>query len=826
MIKNYLKIAYRNLLRNKLFTLVNIFGLAIGMAACFLIVQYVRFELSYDKFHEEHDRIYRVIIDADKESSATNHPGAGPALKQDFPEVQEYARIVHQSIFMGNSSTWAYVDEKGEMKSFNEDRVYCADPSFITMFSFPFVYGDPQQALADNSSIVISQSISRKFFGNENPLGKTLLLGGERPFTVTGVFKDVPENSHVKFDILVSFFLRDGWNGGWNHEWDWKWAEFFTYVQLDPQTDPSKLQAKFPALVEKFSGERMKERNKKYRFVLQPITDIHLKSPNLAKEQEVHGRESTVYFLSVIAFLILIIAWINYINLSTSKSLDRAQEVGLRKVVGASKRQLVTQFLFESVLVNILALVLSILFVILMFPYFNQLVGKNVGDFVLEFTILNESFFWVALIGIFVLGAFLAGLYPAFVLSSFKIVSVLKGKFFGSRSGVMLRKALVGFQFAISVALLAGTIAVLKQVSFMRKQDLGYIKDQLLVVKTPQVGDSTLHNRMQSFKTELGRNSNIKSLAPTSEIPGRQISQLNFIRNFDDGNENGFLCYHFWIDKDFVTTYGLNVVAGRNFNEQEQMLFQEERENTAMPIMLNEKAIRQLGYKDPQAAVDKLIKFGLGPRDWVGKIVGVIQDHHQRSLKDDYDPIIFFPSRDFFGEYLTINMSMQDASETISFVEGQFKQTFPGNVFEYFFLDAFFDRQYAADNQFGKVFGLFSGLALLVAALGLFGLSTFMISQRTKEIAIRKVLGATIQSMIYLFSSDFMKLILVANVIALPIAYWFISRWLDSFAFRDEIGWIMFVMPAAILLIISLVTVSIQTIKTGITNPVKALKSE
>ena len=570
----------------------------------------------------------------------------------------------------------------------------------------------------------------------------------------------------------------------------------------------------------------MKEINKKYRFVLQPITDIHLKSPNLAKEQEVHGRESTVYFLSVIAFLILVIAWINYINLSTSKSLDRAQEVGLRKVVGASKRQLVTQFLFESVLVNILALVLSIVFVILMVPYFNQLAGKNVGDFVFELTILNDSFFWIALIGVFVLGTFLAGLYPAFVLSSFKIVSVLKGKFFGSRSGVVLRKALVGFQFAISVALIAGTISVLKQVSFMRKQELGYSKDQLLVLKTPQVGDSTLHNRMQSFKVELSRNSNIKSLAPTSEIPGRQISQLNFIRNFDEGKENGFLCYHFWIDKDFVTTYGINVIAGRNFNEQEQMLFQEERENTATPIMLNEKAIRQLGYKDAQAAVDKLIRFGLGPRDWVGKVVGVIRDHHQRSLKDDYDPIIFFPARDFFGEYLTINLNMQNASETISFVEGQFKQTFPGNVFEYFFLDAFFDRQYAADKQFGKVFGLFSGLALLVAALGLFGLSTFMISQRTKEIAIRKVLGATIQSMIYLFSSDFIKLILVANVIALPVSFWFISRWLDGFAFRDDIGWIMFVMPAVVLLIISLVTVSIQTIKTGIANPVKALKSE
>ena len=825
MIKNYLKIAYRNLIRNKLFSVVNIFGLAIGMAACFLIVQYVRFEVSYDKFHEKHDRIYRVIIDADKESSATNHPGAGPALKQDFPEVQEYARLVHQSIFMGNSSTWAYVDEGGEMKSFNEDRVYCADPSFITMFSFPFVYGDPQQALADNSSVVISQSVAKKFFGNENPMGKTLLLGGDQPFTVTGVFKDVPENSHVKFDILVSFFLQDGWNGGWNHDWDWKWAEFFTYVQLDPQADPTKLAAKFPAFVEKFLGDRMKETNKTNRFVLQPIDDIHLKSPNLAKEQEVHSDQSTVYFLAVIAFLILVIAWINYVNLSTSKSLERAQEVGLRKVVGASKRQLVTQFLFESVLVNVLAFALAIVLVILILPYFNQLVNKNIGS-VLELDIFSESLFWTALIGVFVLGSFLAGLYPAFVLSSFRIVSVLKGKFFGSRSGVVLRKALVGFQFSISVALIAGTIVVFKQVSFMRNQELGYVKDQLLVVKTPGVGDSTLNDRMNSFKTELSRNSNIKSLAPTSEIPGRQISQLNFVRGYDEGREEAFLCYHFLVDKDFVSTYGISVVAGRNFNEGERLIFQQGTENTPTPIMLNEKAIRLLGYRNNNDAVDKLIRYGLGPRDWVGKIVGVMEDHHQRSLKDDYDPIIFFPIPDLYGEYLTINMSMQNASETISSIEQQFKTTFPGNGFEYFFLDDFFDRQYAADQQFGKVFGLFSGLALFVAALGLFGLSTFMISQRIKEIAIRKVLGATIQSMIYLFSRDFLKLILIANVIALPLAYWLISQWLDRFVFREDIGWIMFVVPAAILVIISLATVSIQTIKTGITNPVKALRSE
>jgi len=828
MLGNYFKIAWRNTLKNKVFSMINIFGLALGLAACFLIMQYVRFELSYDKFHENSDRIYRVTLETNQSSSqilsAANHPGVGPALNADFPEVEAYARVAPQSIFLGNTAAWSHVDEHNNVKVFNEDRVYNVDPSFLTIFSFPFVYGNPENAFPNTSSVVISEKISKKFFGSENPLGKTLLLNGRRPFTVTGVFEDVPENSHIKFDILVSYFFREGWGGGWNQSWDWVWAEYYTYVLLAPQANPEELEAKFPDFTLKYMGERMKEMNYEERLHLQPIADIHLKSPNLTKEREVHGSEQTVYFLVIIAVLILIIAWINYINLSTSKSIERAQEVGLRKVAGASRQQLITQFLFESAIVNFLAIVLSFIIIIVALPYFNQLTGKSIGTSIFDLLLVNELWFWLALAGIFVLGSFFAGLYPAFVLSSFRVTTVLKGKFFRSRSGIILRKTLVGSQFVISVALIAGTIMVFRQVTFMRNQELGYVKDQLLVVKSPLVGDSTFRQRLETFKTELKRNPDIHSLAPSSEVPGRMISQLNFIRNRSEGSESNFLCYHFRIDRDFIETYDLDLVAGRNFREDERLISPDEKTN---PVMLNEKAIESLGYKSAGEAVDQLINFGLGSRDdWVGEIVGVVSNHHQRSLKEGYDPIIFFPSPGFSGQYFTINLSMQNPSETVAFIEGQYEAAFPKNQFDYFFLDDYFDRQYAADQQFGKVFGLFSTLALVVACLGLFGLSTFMIAQRTKEIAVRKVLGATLSSMVVLFSKDFVKLIVLANLIALPLVYLGVKNWLNNFAFHTNIGWMMFVVPATLLLIISLVTVSFQTFKTGSGNPVKSLRQE
>ncbi len=825
MFQNYLKIAFRNLVKSKAFSAINAFGLALGLAACFLIMQYVLFELSYDQFHQDGDRIYRVIHDVNETKSAATHPGVGPALEADFPEVEAYARAVHQSIFMGDIAAWSYVDEVGNTKVFNEEHVYSVDPSFLTMFSFPFIYGDPAQALDDVSSVVISETVAEKFFGAENPLGKTLLLDGGRSLTITGVFKDVSENSHIKFDILVSYFARSGWGDSWNPNWDWRWPEFFTYVRLTPSADPQQLETKLPEFVSKYLGDVTEELGWEYRFRLQPILDIHLKSPNLTKEREVHGNEQTIYFLTLIAVLILVIAWINYINLSSSKSIERAREVGLRKVVGASKSQLVVQFLLESVLLNFLAIVLALIIVVVALPYFNQLTGKNIGTSLWELNLLHDTRFWLVLVSIVLLGSCLAGLYPALVLSSFRAVTVLKGKFFRSGTGIVMRKTLVGAQFVISVALIAGTLMVFKQVSFMRNQDLGYEQEQLLVVKSPRVADSTYRHRLETFKTELKRDPNIQNMAPSSEIPGKLISQMNGIRNRDESVEANVSAFHFYIDQEFIDTYSFELVAGRNFREEDRLQSRFEGVNP-VPVMINEKLLASLGYQSAEEAIAQLIYFGLGPKDWEGEIVGVIKNHHQRSLKDDYDPILFFPVLGFSGQYFTIKLNMQNPTKTVAFVEDQYESAFPGNAFEYFFLDDYFDRQYAADQQFGRVFGLFSGLALIVACLGLFGLATFMISQRVKEIAIRKVLGATLSSMVYLFSKDFIRLILLANIIALPLVYLGVQHWLNNFAFQVNIGWLIFLIPATILLIISLSTVGFQTIKTGSTNPVQSLRQE
>ena len=831
MLRNYFLLAIRNLLRNKVFSFINIFGLALGMAACILILQYVAFEYSYDRFHVNKDRLYRVTNTISHPGQpdnhqATNHPATGPNLKAELPEIEEFARIVHQSIFMGDVVAWSHQDKSGNLTVFNEEHCYDADPAFLRMFSFPFLYGDPAKALDDPASVVISASVARKFFGNEDPVGKTLKLNGHREFNVSGVFRDIPDNSHIRFDILTSFFLRFGWNPKQPRDLntEWRWAEFYTYVILDDKGDPAKVEAMFPAFIEKHMGEILRQYNSPESFHLQPLADIHLRSKGLTKEQQVHGNQQTVNFLLIVAALIVVIAWINYINLSTCRSVDRAQEVGIRKVSGATKRQLVEQFLLESFMVNLFAMLLAFLIIALALPYFNQFAGKNIGTGITDLTLIREPLFWNALPGFVLIGSFGAGLYPAFVLSSFRIVAVLKGKFISSVSGILLRKILVGSQYAISTMLIAGTIMVYKQVAFMRTQEPGYQQDQLLVIKSPAVGDSTYDHRLASFKNEATRDHRVKSLAPTSEIPGKLISQVNYVRRSDQGTEGNVLASHYYIDKEFIGTLGLKVVAGRNFIDGEYM--NDKKFGDVVPIMLNERGAQAIGFRNSADAIGQQVFFGSGEPDWKGRVVGVIGNFHQRSLRDDYGPIIFFPVEDHSGQFFVVNIEAQDAAGTIAALKNLYVTTFPGNQFEYFFLDDYFNRQYAADEQFGKVFGFFSALALMIACLGLFGLVTFMITQRMKEIAVRKVLGATIPGMVRLFSSDFLKLIVIANAIALPVVYFLVDRWLTSFAFRVGINWMMFVVPGLILLAISLATVSYQTIRTGSINPVKSLRTD
>ncbi|HWK04150.1 MAG TPA: ABC transporter permease [Puia sp.] len=823
MLRNYFKIAYRNLLKNKVFSFVNIFGLAIGMAACFFIYEYVRFESSYDRFHKKVADLYRVNISfagsfGSNAGMSTNHPATGPAMKADFPEVVDFARVVSPSIFM-SASTVSYTDSQSNTITFNQEKLYVADASFLTMFSFPFVAGDPAQALSEGKSIVISQTMAHKYFGKENPLGKTVSLNRRLPLKVTGIFRDVPENSHIKFDMLVSFkTMGDKWGDD-----NWGWPEFYTYVMLAPGTDPKKLEAKLPPFIDKYLGDKMKELNFRTFFHLQPIADIHLKSDKI-KGPEATGSEREVYFLSIIGIFILVIAWINYINLSTAKSVERAKEVGLRKVVGAMRIQLTVQFIIESVIINFLALALAMLIVVVCFPYFGSYIGKNISQGTLSSGLEHTPGFWLALVGIFLAGAFAVGSYPALVLSAYKPSLVLKGNFFRSDKGIFLRKTLVGFQFVLSILLIAGTITVYRQLSFMQKESLGYNKDQIVVVKAPPVFDSTFAYKINSFKTRLLNNPFIIDVATSSDIPGKTMTGRNSVRKASEDKTHNFITYITEVDEHFTQTYQMPLAAGRNFVRQDTS--DTYRAGNKTRVLVNERIVKALGYKNDEAALHQNIIFGYGPGEVNGEIIGVLKNYHQRSLKEAYDPILYvYPSSNNWT-YFSINVKTDHLQQNMSSIQDLYKGVFSGNPFEYFFLNEYFDRQYASDQQFGKVFGLFTVLAIFVACLGLLGLSSFVVRLRTKEIGIRKVLGASIASLLILFTRDFVKLVFFATIIALPVIYFMVNRWLGNYAFHIQLSWLIFVIPPVLLLAISLITISLQSIRTALANPVKSLKTD
>jgi putative ABC transport system permease protein len=821
MLKSYLKITYRNLLKNKVFSVVNISGLAIGMAACFFIFQYVHFESSYDNFHKQAADIYRVNISfsgsfASLHGMPTNHPAVGPAMKAEFPEVKDYARVVGTSLFM-SASTISYNNV-----AFNEEKIYVADPSFLTMFSFPFIKGDPSKALVQGSTVVISKTMAAKYFGKNDPMGKILNLNRDHPLTVTGVFEDVPENSHLKFDMLVSF-RTFGENWGFDN---WGWPEFYTYVALTPGADPKKVEAKFPAFINKYLANKMKELNFGTYFHMQHLTDIHLKSDELKGGPEANGSEREIYFLSVIGIFILIIAWINYINLSTAKNIERAKEVGLRKAIGAVKSQVIGQFILESVIINLLALVLAVLIVFLCFPFFGAFIGKDILRGSVSSGIWHAPEFWPVLFSIFIAGTFIVGAYPAFVLSTYKPAIVLKGKFFQSAKGILLRKGLVSFQFILSLLLIAGTIMVYWQLSYMRNQELGYNQKQIVVVKRPPVFDSTFAGKIASFKALLLNNPAVTDVATSSDIPGKVIIGRNNVRKGSEDKTHNFITNITQVDESFVKTFQMQLAAGRSFTAQDTA----DIANTSIKtrVVINEQVVKALGFKDNEAALHQYIVFGGGMGEVNAEVVGVLKNYHQRSLKEDYDPILYFypsPSHSD-ASYFSINVKTDHLQRNLSSIEDSYKSIFSDNPFEYFFLNEYFDKQYQSEQRFGKVFGLFTILAIIVACLGLLGLSSFVIKLRTKEIGIRKVLGASVYSLLALFSKDFIKLVLLASVIVIPFIYFIGNMWLQNYAFHIHLNWIFFVVPPLLLMTISLITISLQSVKAALANPIKSLKTE
>lgn len=820
MLKSYFTIATRNLLKNKIFSLVNILGLAIGMAACFFIFLYVHFERSYDRFHKNAANLYRVNVSSTGSLSnfgptATNHPAVAPAMKADFPEVVGFARAVSASLF-GGTATLSYTNDKAATVSFNENKIFIVDSSFLTLFSFPLIAGNAKNALVERDGIVLSESTAKKYFGNENPLGKTLYLNKQVPFKVTGVVKDVPENSHLKFDMLASFT-------GFEQSNNWTWPEFYNYVLLAPDTDPKKLEAKFPAFIEKHMGAIMKQYNFRCQFHLQRITDIHLSTAFL-KEPEITGNKRDVYFLSIIGVLILIVAWINYINLTTAKSMERAKEVGLRKVVGASKMQLATQFVSESFIVNLLAILIGAVLIVSCFPFFGRFIGKNISEEFLSSGLLQQPSFWLAVTGLFVIGAFGVGAYPAFVLIRYKPALVLKGKFTQSARGIFLRKSLVSVQFLLSILLIAGTIVVYKQLAFMQNGDLGYNKDQILVVKAPAATDSTFGAKVNAFKTELQKNPAVSGVTGTTDIPGQLVVWRNSVRKPTDTKTNLFTTYIMGTDENFVNTYQVTLAAGHGFAKTDTVNFFGSQRNAR--IMVNEEVVKALGFASNEAAVGQHAIFAFIDGEYDAEIIGVVKSYHQRSLREVYDPILYiYPTGDNWA-YLSVQINTKNLPRNLASVEASYKTFFDGSPFQFFFLNEFFNNQYQADQRFGKVFSLFTVLAIFVACLGLLGLSSFMSRLRTKEIGIRKVLGASVSSILVLFSKDFVKLLCFATVIAVPIIYYTAHFWLQNYAFHISLSWMLFIVPPVLLLCVALITISIQSLKAALANPVHSIHTE
>lgn len=817
MLKSYITIALRNIFRNKVYSAINITGLAIGMAACFFIFLYVRFELSYDKFHKNADRLYRVPMSFQEGSNgiATTHPAVGPAMKAEFPEVVEFARLAKPTTFSANSTMW-YTNEKGQKKIFNEANYYIADASFLTMFSFPFIEGNPATALTAPATIVISESTAKKYIGTIHALDKILVIN-QMPLKITGVFKDVPPNSHLKFEMLLSMATA---GEKWGYT-EWGWPEFYNYILLAPGADPKKVEARFPAFTENHLAAKMKEFNFRAMFSLQPVRDIHLKSTTKG-DPEPNGSERTVYFLSILGILTLVIAWINYINLSTAKSMERAREVGLRKVAGATRVQVIVQFIFESFLVNCFALLVSILLILVFAPLFDQVTGKKISAGFLNSGLLSMWKFWLIALLVFIAGAIQVGIYPAMLLSVFKPAQVLKGKFLRSNNGIVVRKILVSGQFALSILLIAGTIIVYRQLSFMRNQQLGYNINQVAVVKGPAVFDSTFTIKANGFKAAVQQNPAIKNIAPSTEIPGKTIRAINTVRRLNQDKAHGIEGELIAIDHDFVPTYQIQLAAGDNLPESQSNNVIETLKTKAL---VNEEMVKRLGYTNKEILHQKILMVS-----WFGditcEVTGVLKNHHQRSLKDPIRPMLYFQNESNIWSYFSINMNTKGAGKTLAFIKAQYDNFFPGNAFDCFFLDEYFNRQYQDDERFGDIFVLFTVLAIVIACLGLIGLSTFAIKLRTKEIGIRKVLGASVQGIVYLFFSDFIKLVCIAAVIAVPVVYLAASKWLSNFAFHIQIGWLVFILAPALLITLAFITVSIQSVRAALANPVKALRTE
>ncbi|UOG73041.1 ABC transporter permease [Hymenobacter tibetensis] len=807
MLRNYLKIALRSLWRNKAFSAINVFGLAIGIATCLIIMLFVQNELSYDRYNEKADRMVRVVfrgsVQGEKMEEGFVMPPVAQTLLAEYPEVEDATRLTNS----GGNQRISYGD-----KSFREDAVAFVDANFFQVFTIPFLQGNSKTALVQPNTIVVSQAMAHKYFGNANPIGKVLTFkGGAQPFKVTGVFDKVPVNSHFHFDFFASLAsVPDAKSSSWMT------SNYFTYLVLPAGYDYKQLDAKLPQVVEKYMGPQLKQamgmsftqfrqKGNDLGLFLQPLTDIHLRS-NFRGNLEAGGDIRYIYIFTAIALFMLVIACINFMNLSTAGASKRAREVGVRKVLGSMKRQLVGQFLLESILLTMVALLLAMVLVTMALPVFNELAGKNLAlDFAAKPWLLPALLLFGVLVGV------LAGSYPAFFLSSFNPVTVLKGRFASGKKSSGLRSGLVVFQFCVSITLIVCTAVVYQQLHYIQSKKLGYDKNHVLVLPETWM----LGKHADAFRQQLQQDPRVLSISTSGYLPAGNSNYNNFLVSLDNDASRLMKTLRYEVDDHYIPTLGMQLVTGRNFSKRFS--------SDSVGIILNETAVRAFGWeKNPLDHV--LSQSDNQGHKTTYRVIGVVKDFHFKSLHEPISPLVMTLGSN--SGSVIVKAKTTDMAGLVASLKERWSAFSTEEPFTYSFLDERLAQTYDTERKTGRILYIFAALTVFVAYLGLFGLATFTAEQRTREIGIRKVLGASVTNIVGMLSKEFLKLVLVANLVAWPLAWLIMNNWLQNFAYRITIGWWIFAAAGLAALLVALVTVSMKAMHAATSNPIKNLRAD
>jgi len=818
MIRTYFKIAWNNLRKNKVFSFINIFGLAAGLACCMLITLYIRNEISYDKYHQHAADIYQLGTNFIREGKETKMSGTpapvAQAMQFEYPEIEQTTRLL--ALFNEDKTLLQYNEKNAAPQSFYETKGYIADSSFFRVFTYDFLEGNPATALNEPRTVVLSEEIARKIFGNQPALNKLLHISsgtnGDYDFMVTGVFRPVSKPSHIDARFFLSF------KGGEIEQLANRMATnfannnmFFTYLQLKPGTDVAALQAKFPAFIDKYAGKDLKAQGFYKKQFLTKLTDIHLYS-GMNQNVTPPGSVTYLYILTSIALFTLLIACINFMNLSTARSSKRSAEVGIRKVLGAEKSALVRQFLGESVFMSLIAFVFAFALVWFLLPAFNKLAGKELSLSFSQNTITIAAFLVLS-----VITGIVAGIYPAFYLSSFRPVKVLKGRFSNSLAAVSLRKGLVVFQFVISVALIISSVVIASQMRYLRSADLGFDKDQQVVIP---LRSATAKQMYPSLKNELAKLPGVTNVGASLFNPGVFNPSDNLLYKEGQTMNDAKRTRMNWVDAGYLQTLNIKPVAGRLFSEAFPA-------DTSFRMVLNETAIRDIGFPSAQDAVGKKVYFDYQGQQYGFDIVGVVKDFHFEDLHLPITPYGYQLNSNLDNfNYMLVHTRSADMKALLSSIGAGWHRLNPNEPFEYNFLDEEFQKNYQAEDRLAGIVGYFTMIAILICCFGLFGLAAFSAEQRVKEIGVRKVLGASVSGIVGLLSKDFLKLVFVAIVIASPLAWYIMNKWLQDFAYRVDISWWVFVVAGIGAVLIAFITIGFQAIRAATVNPVKSLRTE